>query len=100
MFPAVAVEGTSVMLPVTFGLAAPDSSAVMRELLSFTAVLTALKLPFTSEAFAGVPAVKEVSGATGPAWLPSLTHANSAAIHRIFRFVFMTCLPSKSSISR
>jgi hypothetical protein len=39
----------------------------MREALSFTAALTALKLPFTSEAFAVVPEVKVVSGPTGPA---------------------------------
>src|SRR5882672_11484776 len=89
MFPASAVEGTSVMLPVTFGLAAPDSSTVMRKSLLSTAVFTLLKLPFTSEAFAVWPVAKGVSGSTGPAWPVWMTHANSAVIARNLRFVFM-----------
>src|SRR5438034_6466989 len=86
MFPAVAVEGANTMLPAGVTV---DSSVVMRESLLSTAVFTVLKLPFTSAAFAGVPAVKVVKGPTGPARPPSLTKANSAAIHRIFRFVFI-----------
>ncbi|SRR5258705_8499312 len=86
MFPALAVEGTSTMLPAGVTV---DCSVVMREALSSTAVFTALKLAFTSDALAGVPEVKVVSGPTGPA-CPSPTHANSAAIHRIFGFAFMT----------
>src|SRR6267378_2217155 len=93
ILPVVVVEGTSTMFPagVTFPpltvvssvvmrLAAfTPSSVLMRPSLALTAVLTALKLPFTSEALAGVPAVKVVSGPTGPAWL-KLAAANSAAI--------------------
>src|SRR5580765_1007812 len=91
MFPAVAVEGTSTTLPAGVTV---DSIVVRRASLLLTAELSAVKLPFTSEAFADVPAVKGVSGATGPAWLtrPPRHGTISTAIHRIFRFAFMTCL--------
>jgi len=55
IFPVVAVEGRTTMLPAEVTVV---SSVVIRELLSSTAVFTAPKLPFTSEAFAGVPALR------------------------------------------
>src|SRR6266852_2128572 len=88
IFPVVAVEGTSTTLPsgVT-----RDSITVIRESLSFTAVATAPKLPFTSDAFACVPAVKVVRGPTGLAWPSSITNASSAATPRIVAFDLMAC---------
>src|SRR5712692_1370193 len=89
IFPTVAVEGCSTMFPAGVTVV---SSVPMRLALSFTAVLTALKLSFTSEAFAVVPAVKVVSGPTGPAWPICPKHTVNAPIAKAFRFAFIRAL--------
>src|SRR5882672_1962198 len=95
MFPAFAVDVPSTMLPagVTWASIAP-----MRVSLSFTAVLTVLKLPFTSDALACVPPVKVVSCPTGPAWLQRLGRASNDNA-KMIRFAFMMWL-SRLSLAR
>src|SRR3569623_1288146 len=81
--------------PFTPAPATAASTFTSRVSLSFTADFTALKLPFTSSALAGVWAVKLVRLPTWPAWT-AWPASSSAATAAIF-FIFISISPVRCS---
>jgi hypothetical protein len=76
------------------------STVVSRVSFAFTVVTIVEKFPFTSDALAGVPAVKVVRGPTGPASAAgcaavSVKAANSDATFRVFLKTIMVMAPSR-----